>query len=60
MVTLDIDSVEICPWALREGIILRHSETMTESEPGDLPLGPLRRGDQVTVTALRPEHQHMT
>jgi exopolyphosphatase/guanosine-5'-triphosphate,3'-diphosphate pyrophosphatase len=23
MATLDIDRVEICPWALREGIVLR-------------------------------------
>lgn len=51
MVALDIKSVEICPWALREGIVLRHLETMTE--PGDLPLVPLGRGADATVTALR-------
>src|SRR4051794_19058046 len=29
MATLDIESLEVCPWALREGIVLRHLESMT-------------------------------
>jgi len=33
---LDVDRVDLCPWALREGIILRHLETIT-SHP-ELPL----------------------
>lgn len=53
MTALNIDCVEICPWALREGIVLRHLETMTE--PAKLPLQPLRRGVEATVTTLRPE-----
>lgn len=58
MMALDIDSVEICPWALREGIVLRHLETMTE--PGELPLVPLSRGGDATVTAMRrPPASHV-
>ena len=30
MATLDIDSLEICPWALREGIVLRHLESIAQ------------------------------
>ena len=36
MTTLDIDSVEVCPWALREGIVLRHLESMVYTSPFSL------------------------
>ncbi|WP_084628544.1 hypothetical protein [Amycolatopsis nigrescens] len=41
MSTLDVKSLEICPWALREGIMLRHLEAI--AEPAGLPLQPLTR-----------------
>src|SRR5699024_8022588 len=28
MKALDVDELEVCPWALREGILLRYSEDM--------------------------------
>jgi exopolyphosphatase / guanosine-5'-triphosphate,3'-diphosphate pyrophosphatase len=55
MAALDVTSVEVCPWALREGVILQHLESMRGS-PG-LPLQPLRpaRIDPIaSVTALAP------
>ncbi|AJE83215.1 MULTISPECIES: Ppx/GppA phosphatase family protein [Streptomyces] len=33
----DVDTLEICPWALREGVILRHLDQMP---PGPAALGP--------------------
>lgn len=53
MTALNIASLEICPWALREGIVLRHLEAMTE--PPKLPLQPLGRSDGATVRPLRME-----
>ena len=35
-----VDSVDVCPWALREGIILHYLQT-THNESFDLPLRPL-------------------
>jgi exopolyphosphatase/guanosine-5'-triphosphate,3'-diphosphate pyrophosphatase len=55
MTALDVASVEICPWALREGVILQHLETMPASPA--LPLQPLRPGavePGASVTALAP------
>jgi exopolyphosphatase/guanosine-5'-triphosphate,3'-diphosphate pyrophosphatase len=49
MAALNVTELEVCPWALREGIVLQHLAAMTE-EP-ELPLQPLRRTD-ATVTAL--------
>ncbi|CAM3917093.1 hypothetical protein KIPE111705_31465 [Kibdelosporangium persicum] len=46
MVTLDIDSVEICPWALREGIMLQHLAGMV-GDTVSLPLQPLTRNGRV-------------
>jgi exopolyphosphatase/guanosine-5'-triphosphate,3'-diphosphate pyrophosphatase len=53
MSTLDIDSVEICPWALREGIVLRHLESIAQEAP--FSLQPVHRSedDGATVTTLR-------
>ncbi|WP_236794414.1 hypothetical protein [Amycolatopsis sp. GM8] len=41
MSALDLKSVEICPWALREGILLHHLEAMSATP--ELPLQPLSR-----------------
>jgi exopolyphosphatase / guanosine-5'-triphosphate,3'-diphosphate pyrophosphatase len=41
MAVLDVKSTEVCPWALREGIMLRHQEALTTDT--DLPLYPLER-----------------
>ncbi|WP_410638905.1 hypothetical protein [Amycolatopsis sp. lyj-346] len=40
------------PWALREGILLRHLEQLAESTP--LPLQPLTRHPAAVVRHLRP------
>lgn len=40
MKTLNVESVDVCPWALREGIILHYLQT-THNESFDLPLRPL-------------------
>jgi exopolyphosphatase / guanosine-5'-triphosphate,3'-diphosphate pyrophosphatase len=56
MTALDIEAVEVCPWALREGIVLRHLESMAYSAP--FSLRPLQRpadGPTATVTQLIPE-----
>ena len=39
MKALNVGSVDICPWALREGIILHYLQTFNQSF--DLPLRPL-------------------
>jgi len=60
MTTLDIDSVEVCPWALREGIVLRHLESMVY--PAPFSLRPIHRpADEptATVTQLIPEPADM-
>jgi exopolyphosphatase/guanosine-5'-triphosphate,3'-diphosphate pyrophosphatase len=36
MAALDIESMEICPWALREGIVLRHIESIAQEAPFSL------------------------
>ncbi|SMC57534.1 Ppx/GppA phosphatase family protein [Kibdelosporangium aridum] len=46
MVALDISSVEICPWALREGIMLQHLAGMV-GDSVSLPLQPLTRNGRV-------------
>jgi exopolyphosphatase/guanosine-5'-triphosphate,3'-diphosphate pyrophosphatase len=53
MSTLDIDSLEICPWALREGIVLRHLESIAQEAP--FSLQPVHRAavDGATVMPLR-------
>jgi exopolyphosphatase/guanosine-5'-triphosphate,3'-diphosphate pyrophosphatase len=44
MRALGLDSVEICPWALREGLILRKLDTEMDGDSGRRP----RRYDEVT------------
>jgi exopolyphosphatase/guanosine-5'-triphosphate,3'-diphosphate pyrophosphatase len=53
MAALDIGSLEICPWALREGIVLRHLESIAQESP--FSLQPVHRtaGDGATVMPLR-------
>jgi exopolyphosphatase/guanosine-5'-triphosphate,3'-diphosphate pyrophosphatase len=53
MATLDIRSLEICPWALREGIVLRHLESIAQEAP--FSLQPIHRtaDDGATVMPLR-------
>jgi exopolyphosphatase/guanosine-5'-triphosphate,3'-diphosphate pyrophosphatase len=52
MATLDIDSLEICPWALREGIVLRHLESIAQEAP--FSLQPVHRTSEgATVMKLR-------
>ena len=40
MKALNVDSVDVCPWTLREGIVLHYLQTM-HNESFDLPLRPL-------------------
>jgi exopolyphosphatase/guanosine-5'-triphosphate,3'-diphosphate pyrophosphatase len=40
MKTLNVRTVDVCPWALREGIVLHYLQT-THNESFDLPLRPL-------------------
>ena len=40
MKTLGVRSVDVCPWALREGIVLHYLQS-THNESFDLPLRPL-------------------
>jgi len=55
MATLDIRSLEVCPWALREGIVLRHLESMTYSPPFSLqPVQPGTTHGVASVTSLAP------
>ncbi|MEV6641582.1 hypothetical protein [Amycolatopsis sp. NPDC051371] len=51
LAALDVPSVEICPWALREGILLRHLERVANTP--ELPLQPLTRHPDATVRQLR-------
>jgi exopolyphosphatase/guanosine-5'-triphosphate,3'-diphosphate pyrophosphatase len=52
LTALDVPSVEICPWALREGILLRHLERAADAPA--LPLQPLTRHPDATVRRLHP------
>lgn len=53
MTALDLDSLEISPWALREGIVLRHLSSLADDRDA-LPLQtlPARSEDGATVTTL--------
>ena len=52
---LDVPSVEVCPWALREGILLRHLERVADTPA--LPLQPLTRHPDAAVRHLRPAEE---
>ena len=52
MSAIGVERLRVCPWALREGIMLRHLETTVDSA-GELPLQPLvRMPEENTVTQL--------
>jgi exopolyphosphatase/guanosine-5'-triphosphate,3'-diphosphate pyrophosphatase len=56
MKALDVDRVEVCPWALREGVILRYLQTMVDTSQY-LPLHPVtpRSEDNgATIRVLTP------
>ncbi|MCC9192429.1 Ppx/GppA family phosphatase [Arthrobacter sp. zg-Y916] len=40
MEAFDLKSLRICPWALREGLILQRFDTLRFDTPGPLPAGP--------------------
>ncbi len=48
MTALNVDSVEICPWGLREGIMLRHLEAIADR--CRLPLQPVEHDDGTRPT----------
>ncbi|TDC51094.1 hypothetical protein E1212_13175 [Jiangella ureilytica] len=60
MAALNVSRAEICPWALREGIVLSHLEAIT-GQVADVPLQPVRHLAEQrpapassTVTPLHP------
>jgi exopolyphosphatase/guanosine-5'-triphosphate,3'-diphosphate pyrophosphatase len=53
---LDVPRVEVCPWALREGILLRHLERVADTP--SLPLQPLSRHPDATVRRLPAAGNH--
>ncbi|WP_329046567.1 hypothetical protein OG738_32125 [Amycolatopsis sp. NBC_01488] len=55
LTALDVPSVEICPWALREGILLRHLER--EAATPALPVQPLTRHPDAKVRQLHPAEE---
>ncbi|WP_332874722.1 Ppx/GppA phosphatase family protein [Lentzea terrae] len=55
MSALGVERLRVCPWALREGIMLRHLET-NASGSAELPLQALVRNDQPDAT-VTPLHQ---
>ncbi len=53
MAALDIESVEVCPWALREGIVLLHLESMARIMPCSLqPVDRRAQSDDRSVRRL--------
>jgi exopolyphosphatase/guanosine-5'-triphosphate,3'-diphosphate pyrophosphatase len=58
MKALDVDRVEVCPWALREGMILRYLQTTVDTSQY-LPPHPItphseREGAMVRVLTQTP------
>ncbi|MEV6321740.1 hypothetical protein AB0M45_11155 [Nocardia sp. NPDC051787] len=54
MAALDIDSLEVSPWALREGVVLEHISTRVDSDR-TVPLNALelpRNGPKSPVSVL--------
>jgi exopolyphosphatase / guanosine-5'-triphosphate,3'-diphosphate pyrophosphatase len=58
MKALNVGSVDVCPWALREGIILHYLQT-TFNEPFDLPLRPLNGSTYDTDASGLPDGRHV-
>jgi exopolyphosphatase/guanosine-5'-triphosphate,3'-diphosphate pyrophosphatase len=55
MSALGVEQVRICPWALREGIMLQHLATMADAEVA-LPLQPLVRLPEAADATVTPLH----
>jgi exopolyphosphatase / guanosine-5'-triphosphate,3'-diphosphate pyrophosphatase len=58
MKALNVGSVDVCPWALREGIILHYVQT-TFNEPFDLPLRSLNGSTYHTDASGLPDGRHV-
>lgn len=59
MATLNVARAEICPWALREGIMLSHLEAITE-RTAEVPLQPVRHlhdHQPSTMSGVTPLHR---
>ena len=57
MDALDIRSVDVCPWALREGIMLHYLQT-TQGESWTMPLHHVQP-DRVRTARTRPAREHL-
>ncbi|NGY64318.1 hypothetical protein G7043_35930 [Lentzea sp. NEAU-D13] len=57
MSALGVERVRICPWALREGIMLQHLETMSDTNV-TLPLQPLVRMPEAPTATVTPLHDN--
>ena len=55
MSALGVERLRICPWALREGIMLQHLETMSDTNV-TLPLQPLVRMPEAPTATVTPLH----
>jgi exopolyphosphatase/guanosine-5'-triphosphate,3'-diphosphate pyrophosphatase len=55
MTALGVERLRVCPWALREGIMLQHIET-TAVGSVSLPLQPLVRMDGQPDATVTPLH----
>ena len=58
MKALNVDSVDVCPWALREGILLHYLQT-TFNQSFDLPLRPLNGSSYGKDASGLPGSRHV-
>jgi hypothetical protein len=58
MKALNVDSVDVCPWALREGILLHYLQT-TLNQSFDLPLRPLNGSGYGKDASGPPDSRHV-
>jgi exopolyphosphatase/guanosine-5'-triphosphate,3'-diphosphate pyrophosphatase len=59
MKALNVDCVDVCPWALREGILLHYLQT-TLNQSFDLPLRPLNGSGYGEDASGPPDSRHVT
>jgi len=59
MKALNVNAVDVCPWALREGIILHCLQT-TFNQSFDLPLRPLAGSAYDHASSASPGGRHVT
>ena len=57
MSALGVERLRICPWALREGIMLQHLETTSDTNV-TLPLQPLVRMPEAPTATVTPLHDN--